>query len=133
MASKMVAPKPYDLTLENRKQYLYASVHSDSTQPIDGREYLKDIAKNCAKTQCTRLVIENDLLQSFKVWDMFAVATHFPKIGVECTKVAVIDKFAPIVKKKFSIVVGRECGIDVQVFTDLTGAERWLLDNKAKL
>ena len=127
--TKMVAAKPYELKMEKRQHYLYARVKSDSPRPTIARDYLKDITRKFRETDCRRLVIENDLPQSFWVWDMFAVATQFPNIGIECTKVAIIDKFAPIENEVFSVVTGKESGLDVHVFTDLASAEHWLLDN----
>ena len=123
----MVAVKPYELKIENRPHYLYALVKSDSSRPTIARDYLKDITDKCRENRCTRLVIENQLPQTFWVWDLFAVATQFPSLGIECTKVAIIDKLAPVKNEEFSVVVGRQCGLDVHVFTDLRAAEMWLL------
>lgn len=129
MQTKPITPKAFELFFENRHSYVYAYVHSNSDQPVLAREYLKDIAQKCTEMQCSRLVIDNGLPQSFLVWDMFPLVTFFPKIGIECTKVAIIDKFAPIVQKEFSVVVGRDCGLEVHVFTELHAAESWLLDS----
>ncbi len=125
----MAATKPYELSFEKRQQYLYAFVQSDSSLPTVAPEYLKDIAKKCTETRCTRVMIENALPQSFWVWDMFEVATYFPQMGIECTKVAIVDKFAPIEKEEFVVIVGKECGLDVHVFSELPDAEHWLIDS----
>ena len=128
MQSKTIVPKTYELRFEKRNRYLYAFIRSDSSRPTVAPEYLKEIAKKCTETQCSKIMIENALSQSFWVWDMFAVATCFPQMGIECTKVAIVDNFAPIEKEEFAVIVGRECGLDVHVFSDLPDAEQWLLE-----
>ena len=114
--------------IEKRPSYLYAHVKSNSSHAAITNEYLKEITEKCRETQCNRVVIDNEIPKAFWVWDIFSVATQFPRMGSECTKVAIVDHFADrIEKKEFSVVVGSKCGVAVHVFNNLAEAERWVV------
>ena len=124
----MPIPKPYELMVEQRPRYLYAHVKSKSSLPAMTVEYLKEITERCRETQCNRVVIDNEVPKAFWVWDIFPVATRFPRMGSECTKVAIVDQFADrIENEEFSVLVGSRCGVDVHVFNNLAEAESWVL------
>ncbi len=118
----------YELTLENRHNYLYAHVEGDVSRPGVAVEYLKRITDACRKAQCSRVIIDKDVPREFGVWDIFFVATRFPKLGVEATKIAVVDKgMLSSNRTEFSVVVGKRPGLDVHIFKTVPEAEEWVL------
>ena len=124
----MKSRKPYKLELEKRPDYLYAHVRSDSNRPTIASQYLREITQKCRESQCTKLIIENDVPKAFWVWDIFSVAMQFPLMGIECTRVAVVDNYpSKIETVEFAVVVGANCGLNLHVFTNFSKAEDWLM------
>ena len=122
----------YELTVEHRKGYVYARVRGNVSRPEITIDYLTDITDACRKVQCTKVVIEKEIPRAFAVWDIFFVATQFPRFTYELTKVAVVDKrMARFERREFSVVAGSKPGLDVHVFTNVQEAEAWVLAEKA--
>ena len=122
--------KPYELKFEHKPSYLYVRVESCERRPSSAVDYLKDITNHCRQDDCRKVVIEKRIPGRLGVWDVFSVATRFPLMGKKLTKIAVVDKYLErSERKEFSVMVGRESGLDFHVFTTMSEAERWLLDD----
>jgi hypothetical protein len=119
--------KSYELTVDNRNDYLYARVSGNALPQETAVGYLQEIAHACGQYQCTKVVIERDVPRHFAVWDTFFVATQFPRFGVELTKVAVVDKTLKADERnEFSVMIGRKPGLDLHLFKTITEAEKWI-------
>ena len=121
----------YELTVEHRKGYVYALVRGNVSRPEITIDYLTEITDACRKVQCTKVVIEKEIPRAFAVWDIFFVATQFPRFTYELTKVAVVDKrMARFERREFSVVAGNKPGLDVHVFTNVAEAEDWIMHDR---
>ena len=128
---RKIADKPYDLRFEERKSYLYVRVEGRAAAPSRAADYLREITNQCRKNDCRRVVIEKRVPGRLAVWDIFSVATGFPSLGSELTKIAVVDKnIDRSERKEFSVMVGRESGLDLHVFTDVSEAEDWVVSDR---
>ena len=123
--------KPYEISFEKRPAYLYVRVEGRTARPSRATEYLREITNQCRRNNCRRVVIEKRVPGSLAVWDVFSVATEFPQLGSELTKIAVVDKHLDrSQRKEFSVMVGRESGLDLHVFTNVSEAENWVVDDR---
>jgi hypothetical protein len=121
--------EPYELKVENRRSYVFAVVKGTMRPPRGSLSYLDAIAEHCIRYSCTAILIEKKTPEPFAVWDTFAVAPKLAKIGAACIKMAIVEKGAqPPKQKDLSIMAGRHCSLDVQIFSQISDAERWILD-----
>ena len=122
--------KPYELKFEERPAYLYVRVDGREPRPGAAVDYLKEITSVCRRNECRRVVIEKHVPGQLGVWDIFSVATKFPLMGSKLTKIAVVDKHLKRSERnEFSVMVGRESGLDLHVFTSVSEAENWVTDD----
>ena len=122
--------KPYKLKFEERPSYLYVRVEGSERRPSRAADYLKEITSECRRSDCSRVVIEKHVLGRLAMWDIFSVATGFPLMGSKLTKIAVVDEHLKRSERnEFSVMVGRESGLDLHVFTNVAEAENWVLDD----
>ena len=128
---KQSEEKPYELKFEERNKYLYVRVEGRrSVEPSLAAEYLREITSQCRRHDCSKVVIEKHVAGRLGVWDIFSVATRFPLMGSQLTKIAVVDKHLErSQRREFSVMVGRESGLDLHVFTNVADAEHWVLDD----
>jgi hypothetical protein len=127
------AAKPYELKFEHKPAYLYVRVESSEPRESSAVDYLRDITNHCRQDDCRKVVIEKRIPGRLGVWDVFSVATRFPLMGKKLTKIAVVDKYLErSERKEFSVMVGRESGLDFHVFTSMSEAENWLLNDNTK-
>jgi hypothetical protein len=122
--------KPYRLKFEERPSYLYVRVEGLEPRPSKAVDYLRDITSACQRNDCRRVVIEKNVSGRLAVWDIFSVATRFPLMGSKLTKIAVVDEHLQRSERsEFSVMVGRESGLDLHVFTNVAEAESWVTDD----
>ena len=125
--------EPFDLSVEKRDSYIYARVEGEIVPPRVCLKYLPAIAVHCREYNCQAILIEKQTPELFDVWDTAVVAGAFVYLGHDHIKIAVVEKGGPLPEQtKLEVVVGRQFAFDVRLFTDLTDAERWLLDNDGK-
>jgi hypothetical protein len=118
----------YRLTVEERGAYVFACVNGEAPPAGGSAAYLEVIADYCFRCHCGAMLIEKHLPQPFVIWDAFAVAPRLADAGPPHVKMAVVEKAAPLPpKKELTIAIGRERTLDVQLFTDASRAESWLL------
>lgn len=128
---KQRVDKPYEISFEKRPAYLYVRVEGRTARPSPAAEYLREITNQCRRNNCRRVIIEKRVPGRLAVWDVFSVATAFPQLGSELTKIAVVDKHVDrSQRKEFSVMVGRESGLDLHVFTNVSEAEDWVVDDR---
>ncbi len=90
--------------------------------------YLGPIAEHCLRLACSAILIEKNTPEPFAVWDTFAVAPKLAAVGTRCIKIAVVEKGTePRAQRKLSVMLGRNCGLDVRVFTHTSDAKDWLM------
>ncbi len=121
--------KPYELKFEDRKEYLYAAVTSnDERSRYATGDYICEIGRACRKNGCRRLLIDKVVPDTLWLWDSIFVLNSFPKLGLRNIKVVIVDASAEIFDPKgFTVNVGSTPAVDMQVVSDRSAAERWLL------
>lgn len=118
----------YKLTFEERDNYLYACVESDSVSFEMIIEYTNKIVQRLKSSQHDRVMLVNEspVLPST---DCYLIASYIVKNGVSGhVRIAVVDKSPGNSGKQEQISrQSRAAGLDIQSFTDVGEAEAWLL------
>jgi hypothetical protein len=120
--------KPYELKIENREGYLYASVKSEDGCCRDATgDYIGEIGAACRRDGCVRLLIEKVIPNTLWLWDSIFLMGQFPKIGLSAIKVVLVDKSAGNFEPAgFTVSVGDESTVDLHVFSSFAAGENWL-------
>jgi hypothetical protein len=123
-----LADKPYQLTFEQRPQYLYAHIHTDAITMQSEIEYLEDLVQHCHAVQCRRILLKRDIPTMLSTTDLYFATAHFASI-ISGLRVAVVNPHAVNDKgSMFAEVVGRNRGALIKMFKDEAEAEQWLLE-----
>ena len=121
--------KPYDLTVEQRPEYLYARIQTDAITMQTEIEYLEDLVKHCDAVQCKRIMLRRDIPVMLSTTDLYFATTRFAEI-IPGLRVAIVNPHAGNDPgAKFAEVVGRNRGALLRLFKDEDEAERWLLES----
>ena len=119
--------KPYELAFEERPEYLYAVVRSDTMQRDTALAYLTEIADKCAQLGCKRLLIERDVPVMLPDGDLFFVTNAFLEL-IKGRIVAVVNPHATLQDDmQFAITIGTNRGGNYKLFDNVPAAEKWLL------
>ena len=124
----------YKLTFEERDAYLYACVESDSVSFEMIIEYTNSIVQRLKSSRYDRLLLVNDspVLPST---DCYLIASYVLKNGVpRKLKIAVVDTSSANARTQEQIShESRSAGLDIQSFTEVSGAEEWLRAENGRL
>jgi hypothetical protein len=124
-----IAPsKPYALTFEDRKDYLYAHVSAPPRDRGIALDYLSEIADKCASVRCKRLVIDRHIPLAVSETDANAAIDHLMMLA-RGIKLAFVNRHPPASDTLRRLIdLGVERGAPVAYFEALDDAEQWLLD-----
>jgi hypothetical protein len=120
--------KPYNLTLENREGYLYAYVEGDADSYEISRAFWEEIAENVRRTGAERVLIDENIVQSVSMAEVYQLASEIPKMGFGSTRVAFVDRYLDQQEvNSFGELVAVNRGLSGKVFNNVAEAETWLL------
>ncbi|MEP6788478.1 MAG: hypothetical protein ABJB40_08605 [Acidobacteriota bacterium] len=118
----------YEVELKSNSAFLFASVKGE-TEANGPAGYLNRIAEHCIRSRCSSILIEKHTHETLSIWDTFAVAPKLARIGRAVIRIAFVEKgAAPPRARKLSVMIGRDTGVMVQIFTDTGKAKAWLHD-----
>jgi hypothetical protein len=119
--------KPYELTFEQRPEYLFAYVEGDKDSYEISISFWKEIARECAARNARRVLIHENIVQNVSVAEMYQVASEIPEMfsGIA---IAFYDRHADQADiNQFGELVARNRGVIGRYFADIGEAEAWLL------
>lgn len=120
--------KPYQITFEERPRYLYVYVTGDSDSYEISRRYWLEVSAMSAETGYKRILIEEDILETVSISDMYRLASELPQMGFFGVRLAFVDRYAEHSElNEFGELVAVNRGIMGKIFNDLQAAEEWLL------
>jgi hypothetical protein len=79
----MKEDKPYNISLENRGEYLYALVGGETLTPEIAKMYWDEIAEKCFKLNTSRIMIEKEFAKSVSPPEMLEMGVYLGKILAE--------------------------------------------------
>lgn len=119
--------KPYDLSFEYRPQYLHVSVRGENDSYEISKQYWQEIAAECKKTDCKKVLIEEDIAENLTMSDTYRLASEIPQFGFFGIRIAFVDlRDEQKQLNQFGETVASNRGLLVRVFNNADDAEKWL-------
>jgi hypothetical protein len=119
--------KPYQLTFDERTNYLYAHVSAPAIDEEMARAYLGEIAAKCHELETKRLMIYRDIPAVLDTTAMYFAASHVRSV-LRGIKTAFVNPYESNDKMlQFATTVGHNFGEMHELFNDPAKAESWLL------
>ena len=123
-----MGPTPiYNLILEERDEYLYARVTSETIDGESALQYLTEIANRCEEIDCERLMIYREIPVMLSDGVLFMVSAEFQKM-ITGIRTAFVNPYEPNKEAfDFALTVGENRGAEYALFTNEEEAEAWLV------
>lgn len=122
------ASKPYDLSFEHHPDYLYAYVTGNQDNYEISRQYWQEIADECGRIGCTKLLIEEDIPEIVSIAEMYQIASDIPYMGFTGVRIAFVDRYIQHQDlNEFGELVATNRGVYGKIFNDADEARQWLL------
>jgi hypothetical protein len=117
---------PYKLTFERRDVYLYALVQAADIDRGTALAYLREVAVECERQVCDRLLLERDIPVMLPDGDLFFTTHDF--FGMMTgRRVAFINPHVPIdADMDFAVAIAASRGAQFRLCRNLKAAEEWL-------
>lgn len=119
---------PYELTFEQRPEYLYAHLQAEATDVDKAVRYWQNIVDKCRELDFKRLLVVQEIPGGLSVTDTFLLATKVAAMGINGIKLAFVDPETHLYEThQFGQMAAGNRGVWVEVFTTIPEAENWLL------
>ena len=120
--------KQYRLTFEQRDGYLYAYVEGEHDNYEISKGYWLEVAAEVVRTKAKRVLIDENIVESANMGEVFRLASEIPKMGFGPTRVAFVDRYLDQNEiNEFAELVAVNRGLNGKIFNDETLARDWLL------
>ena len=127
-APPMNQDKPYDLTMEDRGEYLYVLAGGEELTAQISAAYWNEIAEKCFEIDTNKILIEKNFPKSVGPADMLEMATYLGQL-LPKRKIAFVDRFGHENINELGKKLARNRDVMMQVFKNVGDAELWLLAN----
>ena len=119
--------KPYELTLEQRPDYMYAHISCGAINSEIVTDYLHQVIDRCHKKHCSRLMIERDIPATLSDTDIFFTGNEFAHMGIEQIRIAFVDSRVENKEHlEFAMLIANNRGANMKLFANAAEAEKWL-------
>ena len=121
------APKPYQISFEQRPDYLYVYVEGEHDSYAISHAYWSEISLECERVNADRVLVDENLTECVSVVEMYQIASEIPGMfsGIS---IAFVDRHADqAVLNEFGELVAVNRGVTGKFFVDAKDAEKWLL------
>jgi len=123
-------PRPYNISFENRGQYLYVYVSGEHDNYAISRRYWQEVAAECARINAVKVLIEEDIPEDVSMGEMYQLASELPQLGFIGIRIAFVDRYIEQQDlNHFGELVANNRGLNAKVFNDVTEAEKWLVSD----
>ncbi len=120
--------KPYKLEFDQKAEYLYARVSGDKDSLAISTQYWREIADECRRVKCSKLLIVEDIKETPSMMDVYQISSEIPNMGFYGVRIAFVDQYIEQQpSNEFGGIVASNRGIHVKVFNTVEKAEKWLL------
>ena len=126
-------PRQYELVFEDRPDYLYAHITSDSIDDRMVLSYVQEVIDECRKTGNQRVLIERDIPATLSNSDTFFTGSELAKMGIGQIRLALVDNRPENSQHLgLAMLVIKNRGGRLQHFRTVEDAEKWLIDPLAR-
>jgi hypothetical protein len=120
--------KPYDLSFQYRPRYLYVYVTGERDSYEISKQYWQEIAAECRRSDCKKVLIEEDITEIVSTGEMYKIASEIPQMGFFGIRIAFVDRRIEHQDlNQFGELVATNRGIYGKIFNDVEESEKWLL------
>lgn len=121
------SPKPYQISVEQRPDYLYVYVEGEKDSYAISKAFWTEVALECERVKASRVMVDENLLENVSVADMYRIASEIPSMfsGIS---IAFVDRHADQAElNEFGELVAVNRGVTGKFFVHAKDAEEWLL------
>lgn len=119
--------KPYNIEFEHRPDYLYVYVSGEQDSLEISRSYWLEIAAECQKSKCSKILIVEDIEGSVTTTEAYQLATEIPQMGFFGVRIAFVDRYLEQQEiNQFAEIVATNRGLRAKIFNAVEEAEKWL-------
>ena len=120
----------YELTFEERVQYLYAHVVAEELEYEAAQDYLLEIAKEVDRLDLKRLMIHRDVQHVMPRGQLFFTAANLAETFY-LINVAFVNPYPELDEAlNFAALTANNRGARFKVFREIEAAEKWLLKDQ---
>ena len=124
-------PKPYELSFEQRKGYLYAFVSGEHDNFDISFAYWGEIGARLAELGLKKVLIVEDIPEQATMHEVYEMVTRLWELGFGSVKIAFVDRFLSHHDlNDFGALVGTNRGLNGRAFHTEAEAEAWLMDDR---
>jgi len=117
----------FQIQIEQGSGYL-AARFIGAAEPSEGLRHFESIADHCRRTINNKLLIDITRFDvRLTVTTRFLAGEKLEIFAVQRIKVAIVGRPEQLDPGRFAMLVARNRGVNVEVFTDFQSAEEWLL------
>jgi hypothetical protein len=124
----MSEQKPYYIEIEDRDKYLWVLVGGEKLTAEISAAYWNEIAERCFSRDACKILMEKDFPRSVGPEEMVKMADHLGKLLPMC-RIAFVDRWRHDSINELGKKLARNRDVKMQLFNDVTDAEKWLLAN----
>jgi hypothetical protein len=124
----MVTPteKGYELSFEERPDYLYVLVKADTIDITRAKSYLSEVARKSKELGIKRVLLERDIPVILRDSELFFATNYFLGL-MKGKRVAFVNPHNSIDQDMdFAILVAKNRGASHRLCRTIEAAERWL-------
>lgn len=123
-----VGEKQYRLTFEHRDGYLYAYVEGEHDSYEISKQYWLEVAAEVVRTKAPRVLIDENIVESASIAEVFRLSSEIPSMGFGATRVAFVDRYLEQNEiNEFAELVAVNRGLNGKIFNDEAMAIDWLM------
>jgi hypothetical protein len=120
--------KPYQISFEQRPEYLYVYVTGERDSYEISRQYWQEVADQCGRASTKNVLIEEDIPEAISMGEMYQLASEIPSLGFFGIRIAFVDRYIEQQElNQFGELVAVNRGLHGKIFNDVNEAEKWLL------
>ena len=119
---------PYRLTFEQRDGYLYAYVEGEHDNYEISMAYWLEVVCEVVRTAAKRVLIDENIVESATMEEVFRLASELPTLGFGATYVAFVDRYLDQNEiNSFAELVAVNRGLNGKIFNNEQQAIDWLM------
>jgi hypothetical protein len=123
-----VGDKGYSLRMEHLDPYLYVTVTGARVTPQIALDYWREIIAECDRLDCSKILLEHDFKEMISMPEMLEIIGPVTDM-LKGRIMAFYDSYGNYDIPEAGKKIMRARNVKMQIFHDLSRAERWLLAN----
>lgn len=118
----------YEITFQNRENYLYAFVEGEHDSYEISAAFWKEVLNESRRVNATKILVEEDLGEIISMSEMYNLGTDMASLGFTGICVAFVDRQTDHFESNlFGELVASNRGMLFRNFSNFDEAESWLL------